>query len=163
MIGRSSPRSWAILAFSSGSAMPAASTRMSAMLPGTRRSITKISTDIPNRVSAINRMHRTRNEPMSLLAIQPDVLEAPAVERAVHHEGQVLDIGSPAGRTPGIEDDRPRPFLGQFALDCPYQLLAALLIGLHRLLLDQLIDFRIAVAVPIQDRSASVVQIEDWI
>src|SRR5262245_24559490 len=112
MSGRSGPRAWAVLAFPVVLAVPAASPRLSALFPGTRRSITKISTDIPNRVSAINRMHRTRNEPMSLLAIQPDVLEAPAVERAVHHEGQVLDIGSPAGRTPGIEDDRPRPFLG---------------------------------------------------
>src|SRR6516162_2421281 len=97
------------------------------------------------------------------LLIQPNVLEAPAVERAVHHDGHVLDIGSPAGRTPGIEDNRPRLVLGQFALDCPYQLLPALPVGLHRLLLDQLIDFRIAVVVPIEARSTSVVQIEDRI
>src|SRR5262249_52387085 len=66
MIGRSSPRSWAILAFSLESAMPAASTRMSAMLPGTRRSMTKISTDMPKSVRAISRKRRTRYEPISV-------------------------------------------------------------------------------------------------
>src|SRR5215471_2264226 len=101
--------------------------------------------------------------PLHGLLIQPNVLEAPAIEQAVHHDGHVLDIGSPAGRSPGIEDNRPRPVLGQFALDCPDQLLAPLPVSLPRLLLDQLVDFRVAVTVPIQARSASVMQIEERI
>ena len=74
-IGRSSPSSWMILAFSLASAMPAASTRMSAMLPGTRRNITKIRIDIPNSVRAINRRRRTRYAPISVaLQLPPHVL-----------------------------------------------------------------------------------------
>jgi hypothetical protein len=38
---------------------PAESKMMSVMLPGTRRSITKIRTEIPNSVSSIRRKRRT--------------------------------------------------------------------------------------------------------
>ena len=43
---------------------------------------------------------------------------------------------------PGIEDDRTGAVLGQPPFDLPYQLLAFLLVGLLRLLVDQLIGLR---------------------
>ena len=43
-----------IFALSAGSIRPAESNRMSAMLPGTMRSSTKIATDTPNSVSTIS-------------------------------------------------------------------------------------------------------------
>src|SRR5262245_3464420 len=69
------PSSCAILALSEGSA-PEASTRMSAMLPGTSRSITKISTDIPNKVRTINRKRRTRYAPMTTASLSVVLTEA---------------------------------------------------------------------------------------
>src|SRR5882757_7726719 len=38
-----------------------------------------------------------------------------------------------------------------------------LLVGLSRLLLDHFVDLRIAVAIPVQARSAAVEYVEDWI
>ena len=49
-----------IWAFSAGSTKPAASNRISAMLPGARRSIRKMITDIPNNVRSIRPKRRTR-------------------------------------------------------------------------------------------------------
>jgi hypothetical protein len=43
------------LAFSATSIIPAALNTMSAMLPGTRRSIVKMSTEIPNSVRSIRK------------------------------------------------------------------------------------------------------------
>src|SRR5258708_36473954 len=92
------PRSWAILAFSLASAMPAALTRMSEMSPGTRRSMTKIRTDIPNSVRTIRRKRRARYDPIATcLSVEPDVFEAPAVIDAVVLQHDTFDLRRPAG------------------------------------------------------------------
>src|SRR5215831_4008088 len=59
-----------------------------------------------------------------MLSIEPDLLHAPAVEHAVVHQGEPLDLGPPAGRLAHEEDNRPNRILGQFALNLPNQLLA---------------------------------------
>src|SRR5271165_1170136 len=90
------------------------------------------------------------------LFVEPDVFHAPAVKDAVDHDRQPLDIGLPAGSLAGIKDDGPSADLGQFTFDRPQQLLPPSLIGLDRLLLDQLVHLRVAIAVPVQARTASV-------
>src|SRR5262245_53733714 len=97
------------------------------------------------------------------LPVEPDVLEAIAVEYAVDHEREPLDGGLPARRAAGVEDDRPSGILRQLAFQRPNLLPSPLLVGLPRLLLDHLVDFGVAVAVPVQDRSAAVEDIEDRI
>src|SRR6516164_7147902 len=101
--------------------------------------------------------------PSARLFVEPDVLHAPAVEDAVDHDGQPLDVGLPAGSLAGIKDDGPGADLGQLAFDRPQQLLAPSLVGLDRLLLDQLVHLRVAIAVPVPAGTASVKQIEDLV
>ena len=59
------------------------------------------------------------------------------------------------------EDDRPGNVLGELAFDLPDQLLASRFVGILRLPYYQFVDLGIAIAVPIEARSASVEQIED--
>src|SRR5438132_1060282 len=73
------------------------------------------------------------------LFVEPGILAAIAAEDAVDHHHEVLDVGLPAGRDAAVGDDRPGEILGQFAFDRPQYLPAPFLIGLHRLLLDQLV------------------------
>src|SRR6516165_7700219 len=57
----------------------------------------------------------------------------------------------------------PRVLLGQVALDLPQYLLPARRVALHRLLLDQLVDIVVAIAVPVDAGAAAIDQIEDRI
>src|SRR5205809_183252 len=53
------------------------------------------------------------------LLVEPDILHAPAVEGAVDHDRQALDIGALAGAAAAVENDRPHIVVGQLALDRP--------------------------------------------
>src|SRR6516165_3176827 len=103
-------------------------------------------------------LYRRRLRLRARLFVEPDVLSAIAVEDAVDHQCQPLHIGLPAGSAAAVEDDWSGAVLCQPAFDLPHQLLALLLVGLDRLLLDQLVDRGAAVIVPIKLRAASVNQ-----
>src|SRR4051812_1680927 len=77
---------------------------------------------------------RERRGWLSILLVEPGVLEAPAVVDAVDHQRHALDMGLHAGGTARMEHDRPRPVLLQLLVDVPDQLLALLLVDHHRLL-----------------------------
>src|SRR6516162_2022276 len=107
-------------------------------------------------------VHRLRRGPCRvLLFVKPDVFPAVAVKDAVDHDGHSFDVGLPAGPAAGVEDDRPDALLDQLALDCPDQLLAPSRVAFDRLLLDQLVDLRVAIAVPVHARTASIERVED--
>src|SRR5439155_20250003 len=91
------------------------------------------------------------------LAIEPHVFHAPAVERAVRHQRQSLHLRLVTGRGPLIVDDRPHRVLDQLALDPPGNLLAHRRIALHRLLHDQPIELRAAIAGHIARRAAHII------
>src|SRR5262245_2394066 len=97
------------------------------------------------------------------LFVQPDILVAVTVENAVDHERDTLDVGVPAGPSAGIEDDRPCDIFRQLAFNLPDLVAATLLVALHRLQLDHLVDLGIAVIIPVQARSAPVEHVEDRI
>src|SRR5947209_12782350 len=107
--------------------------------------------------------------PFSLITLQPATgpiyrarrLPGASREHTVDHDGQSLDPRLPTGPGAGIKDDRSGALLGELAFDRPEQLLAPPRVAFDRLLLDQLIDLRVAVAVPVQVRTASVKQIEE--
>ena len=71
-----------------------------------------------------------------------------------------LSCGLPACREAVVEQDRPRTVLLQLLVDFPDEAPALLLVPLHRLLIEQLVDFRIAVAGVIAVRAAGVILIE---
>src|SRR5437762_186738 len=91
-----------------------------------------------------------------MLFIEPDVFHAPAVENAVDHRAQPFDIRLPASCAAAVKDDWPGDILGQLALDLPQDLFAPRRVTLARLVLDQLVDLGVAVAVPIDARTAAV-------
>src|SRR6266446_1315982 len=99
------------------------------------------------------------------LFVEPDVFHAPAVVDAVDHQGQSLDIRLPAGRAAAVKDDRPGDIFRQLALNLPQHFFAPRGVALARLPLDQLIDFGVAVAVPIKARTAAIEVVEDrvWV
>src|SRR5882672_6948375 len=66
----------------------------------------------------------------------------------------------PAGPGAVVPEDRAGRVLRQLALDRPHQLLALLLIEFHRLLVDHLIELRIAVAVVVALRSTSEILVQ---
>src|SRR5262249_30772755 len=90
--------------------------------------------------------------------VEPDVFHAPAVEDAVDHEGQPLNVRLPTRPAAAVEDDRSSIVLRQLAFDLPNQLLAVLLVCLARLLADQLLYRGITVIVPVELRTASIKQ-----
>src|SRR6516164_5201974 len=94
------------------------------------------------------------------LLVEPDVLEAPAVEDAVDHHPQTLDSRLPAGGEPQVIDDRPRLVLLQSSVDLPHQPLALLLVALHRLLLEHFLQLGIAIPGVVPLRAAGVILIE---
>src|SRR5580692_6433945 len=71
-----------------------------------------------------------------LLFIEPNILHAPAVEQAVDHDCQSLQLGLPAGREAIVVEDRSSTILLQFLVDFPNEMPALLLISLHRLLIE---------------------------
>src|SRR6516164_8442749 len=97
------------------------------------------------------------------LFVEPHVFAARPVEDAVDQDDLTLDPGPHTGAAVGVKDDRPRVLLGQFALDLPQYLLPARRVALHRLLLDQLVDIVVAIAVPVDAGAAAIEQIEDRI
>src|SRR5712671_1620462 len=106
------------------------------------------------------RVVASRSYLRGLLLVQPDVLEAPAVEHAVDHDFQPLQSRLPACRKTQVIDDRARLILLQPAIDLPDQALALLLVGFHRLLLEQLLQLGVAVAGVIALRATREIFIE---
>src|SRR5438132_6360063 len=90
------------------------------------------------------------------LSVEPDILEAPAVVDAVDHRRAALHIGMPARPGAVVPEDRPGCVLGQPPFDCPHQLLALLLVGLHRFQVDQMVDLSTG------SSSASMLISFDW-
>src|SRR6202158_3080507 len=82
---------------------------------------------------------QARTQPLRL-PVEPEILVAITVVDVVDHDGHPFDPGVAAGCLTGIENDRSRDILDQPALDLPHQFLALLRVGLHRLLVDQLVD-----------------------
>src|ERR1051325_7698397 len=82
----------------------------------------------------------------AVLLVQPSVFEAPAVVIAVHHHRVPLEIGLPAGGRYRIQDRGPRPVFRQLLFDFPDQTLALVVVGFHRLLVDQIVHFLAAIA-----------------
>ena len=98
--------------------------------------------------------------PPTRLLVEPDVLHAPAIGDAVDHDRQPFHIGLPAAAASIVKDDRPGAVLCQLPLDLPNNLPALFLIGLNRLLIDQLVDPRTAVTVIVQIPAATVEQVK---
>src|SRR5437588_7581629 len=98
--------------------------------------------------------------PSRWLFVEPEVFEAPAVVDAVGHDGQVPDLRIPAGRASGVKYDRPGAVLDQALLELPHQSFALLDIWLGRLLVDELVDFRIAVTGIVTVGAADIVFVE---
>src|SRR5436190_8817641 len=94
------------------------------------------------------------------LLVEPDVFHPVAVVDAVDHGYEPLDIGLRAGPAARIKDDRPSLVLGEFPFNLPHQLLALFPVGLGRLLIDQLVDLRIAIAGVVAHRPAHEVFVE---
>src|SRR6516225_9049438 len=92
--------------------------------------------------------------------VQPDVLEAPFVVDAVRHVGPAFEPGLPARRSGRVVNHRPKRGFRQFAFGLPDDLFALFRVGLHRLLVDQLVEFRIAVAGVVARRTGIVVLVE---
>src|SRR5664279_6016487 len=95
-----------------------------------------------------------------MLLIQPYVLVAIAVIGAVGHDGDAFDIGLPARRRVGMEDDRPGHVFLKLLVDVPDQLLALGNVGLLGLLVEQLLDLLVAVVGVVAFRAAGVVLVE---
>src|SRR5262249_49592593 len=74
---------------------------------------------------------------------------------AVDHRRIALDVGMPAGARAALVQNRPGDVLGQAALDLEHDRLALLLIGLHRLLLEKLVEVAVAIAVVVAGGPAS--------
>src|SRR6516225_11759869 len=94
------------------------------------------------------------------LLVQPHVLVTIAVIRAVHHDGDALDVGLPAGAWAAVEDDRTGDVLLQLLVDHPDQLPALPDVGFLRLLVEQLFDLLVAIAGVVALRAAGIVLIE---
>src|SRR6516165_7320691 len=94
------------------------------------------------------------------LLVEPDVFHAIAVVDAVDHRGEPLDIGLRASPAARIKDDRQGAVLSQPPFDLPDQLFAFFSVGFGRLLVDQLVDLRIAIAGVVAHRAAHEVLIE---
>src|SRR6266404_916774 len=90
------------------------------------------------------------------LLIEPNVFETPAVEDTADHRRQAPHPRLPAGRLAVVSDDRPGSVLLQFLVDLPHQLLAFFLVGLHRLLVEPLLELTVAVSGKIELRTARV-------
>src|SRR5260221_3957388 len=99
--------------------------------------------------------NRSATRHTSGLSIEPDVFHAPAVVDAIGHQGDAFDLGPPAAGVATEIQHRAHDVLLQPPVDLPDQALALLLVGLHRLLVDQLVDLLVAV-VHVGARAADV-------
>src|SRR5207244_3320730 len=97
----------------------------------------KLDTGLAIRIPKIDESRWTGVVACSNLLVQPHVLITIAVVGAVHHDGNALDIGLPAGAHAAVEDDRAGRVFLKFLVDLPDQLLALGDVGLHRLLVDR--------------------------
>src|SRR5215472_7478736 len=102
----------------------------------------------------------TRRMPPTRLLVEPDVLHAPTVGDAVDHDRQPFHIGLPAAATSIVKNDWPGTVLCQLPFDLPNDLLSLFLIGLSRLLIDQLVDLRTAMTIVVQIPAATVKQVK---
>src|SRR5215471_980963 len=91
------------------------------------------------------------------LFVEPDVFHAPAVVDAVDQDGRAPDLGVPADPAAAEIKQWLGVVLDEAALDVPDDVLALFLVGLARLPLNQLVDFRVAIAVVVADAAAGVV------
>ena len=82
----------------------------------------------------------------SFLLVEPEVFETLAIVDAVDHQRRPLQGRPLTDRAVRKEDDRPGIILDQLPLDLPDQFACASQHRSDRLLIDQLIDFRVAVA-----------------
>src|SRR5882672_3354423 len=96
----------------------------------------------------------------SRLLIQPHILVAIAVIRAVHHDGDALDVRLPARALAAVEDDRAGDVFLKLLVDFPNQLLALGDVGLLGLLVEQLLDVLVAIVGVVPFGIAGVVLIE---
>src|SRR4051794_27413460 len=94
------------------------------------------------------------------LVVEPDVFHTPAVVNAVDHRGKSLNPRLPAGCGTGMMDDRSCPVAKQFLLDLPYQLPTPFIVCLHRLLLEKLLDFMVAVSRIVELSTATIILIQ---
>src|SRR5690348_4465887 len=93
----------------------------------------------------------------SILPVEPDILEAPAVVDAVDLDDQALDLRPPASGGLAVENDRPRDLFLQLAVDVVDHLQPFFEIRFLRLGLEKLGHRRVAVIVVVARRAAGVV------
>src|SRR6202047_4566195 len=92
--------------------------------------------------------------------IEPHVFHAqPVVDRVDRHRVP-LHIGAPAGTRTAVVKNRPSHVLRQLLLDLPHHFLALVLVELHRLLIDHLVELGIAIAVVIAFGAAGVILVQ---
>src|SRR5947207_1484180 len=116
---------------------------------------------IPQRVTLSETWYYTRDRSCKAsLFVEPHILHAPAVEQAVRHDRQSLQLGVPAGREAVVVQDRSSTILLQFPVDVPYETPTLLLIALHRLLIEQLVHLGITIPGVITVGPAGVILIE---
>src|SRR5688572_25956102 len=88
------------------------------------------------------------------LSIQPDVFEAPVIVDRVDRQFDAFRLRPPAGGALAVLDHRAGAVLLQPLVDLPDQLPAGLDVGHARLLVEQLLDLRIAVVRVVAFRAA---------
>src|SRR5215469_9814129 len=122
------------------------------------------STSPCGRLRKRHRRRSVRGAPRRHLAtrlfVEPEVFEAEAVVNAVDHHSHPLHLRVAARRLSGVEDNRTGAVLGQPPFDFPYQMLAFVLVGFGRLLIDQLVDFRTAIACVVALCGTDIVLVE---
>src|ERR1700730_13784219 len=106
-------------------------------------------------------LFRSQIRPLpAALLVEPDVFHAPAVVDAVDHDREVPDLGVPADSPTVKKDQRLSLVLRPPALDSPNEPLALFLVRFDRLLLDQFVDLRVAIAVVVADPAAGIILIK---
>src|SRR5579883_615144 len=97
------------------------------------------------------------NAGIKYLAVQPDVLETPAVIDTVDHDGQSTDRCLLAGGGDSVREDGPHGVFDQPGFDIPYDGLAVRNVSLAGLGGDERRKGGIAVAVEVARRAAAIV------
>src|SRR6202043_228821 len=92
---------------------------------GGRASSGKVGTGFPRRSCSNKKIERdddskkSHHALASRLLVQPHILVAIAVIRAVHHDGDAPDIRLPARASAAVEDDRTGDVFLEFLVDLP--------------------------------------------